>query len=315
MAKTYKLDWKGWWVLRTPMSNVPDLNARTGVYAVMGAKLKKVEGGIACSSRELVLFGVHKGETSLREAIEGLQKMSLGVFATKRCEDIRKKAIVYAAALPDNTELDELASILSVLYGAVPFAPKHHVMPPPYDGTAILIQNLGRTPGLPEEIFVGTGGKPENDADRTREDLETTLMDAAKLRAKATRRTLKEEIITRDDIQGLATEKVGKPSELASSKLERPGVSNRPHLVETTKLEKDDIGHGIATERVDKAEVPHMVETRVVSRDDDRLGIATERVAKPPGTPEHEHNTEFVPKPNGAENPSGVLDEAEQETH
>lgn len=297
------------------MSDVADLKAKTGVYAVMGAKLKKVEGGIACSAREVVLFGVHKGEESLREAVENLQKMSLGVFATKRCEEIRKKAIVYAAALPDSTDLGELADILSVLYGAVPFAPKHHVMPPPYAGPPVLIQNHGRSPGLPEEIFVGQGGKREADSDRTREDLETTLMDAAKLRAKATRKTLKEEIITRDDIQGLATEKVSKPGDLASSKLERPGVPGRPHLVETTKLEKDDIGQGIATERVDKAEIPHMVETRVVSRDDDRLGIATERVAKPPGTPEQEHNTEFVPKPNGADQGAKILDEAEQETH
>lgn len=296
--KSFKLDWKGWWLLRTPMSDVPELHPACGVYAVMGARLKKVGNGIGSSAREPILFGVHKGEESLLQHLTTLQKKSLGVFATNRAREIRKHAIVYAAALPDDTDLGDLAAILSLLYKAVPFAPKHHAMPAEYTGEPLLVQNAGRSPGLPEEIFHGKG-TPEKakDSDATQDgEADRAMAAAIAAEAQATRRLTQEEM----DARGIATEKVAKPQDhLATEKLEKP-----PRLVETAKVDKDDIEPGMATERV-----PKLVETQKVNKDQIEQGLATERVPKPEGT-EQQGDTEFVPKP---EDQPTVLDEAGKE--
>ncbi|MCC6465957.1 MAG: hypothetical protein IT463_11515 [Planctomycetes bacterium] len=258
--KTYTLDWKGWWPLRSPMTSVPALAATTAVYAVMGAKLKKVEQGIACTAREVVLFGLHRGG-ALKDHLDKMQKMSLGVFAAQRCQEIRKTAIVYAAALPETLDLAELQALLSLLYGAAPFAPRHHAMPPRYEGEAVLVKNTGRVPGVPEQIRHGEAEESEADSDRTSDGSKTIhpevddAMRAAMEKEMAATRQL-----TRQDVEasGLATERVAKPE--------------RPSLVETTRLEKDDVPKGLETERLPKPEVA-------------------------PGAP----NTEFVPRPAGME--------------
>src|SRR5690606_22188623 len=61
-VKSFTLDWKGWWLLRSPMSNVPELSARTAVFAVIGARLKKVGSGVGSTAREVVLFGSYRGD-------------------------------------------------------------------------------------------------------------------------------------------------------------------------------------------------------------------------------------------------------------
>ncbi|MBE7490604.1 MAG: hypothetical protein HS108_02405 [Planctomycetes bacterium] len=273
--KSFTLDWKGWWLFRSPLSAAAELNSSTAVYAVMGAKLKKVEQGIACTAREPVLFNVHKGGGNLRDHLEKLLKMSLGVFALKRCQEIRKQPIVYAAFLPDDTDLGDLAAMLSLLYGAVPFAPKHHAMPKPYDGEPMRLVNTGRAIGLPGEITFGSGKPRVADADQTRNgeaDADAAMSAAIAQEAAVTRTLTREEM----QVSGLATERVAKPARdgaLSTEKLDKPDAP-RPHLVETTRIEKDDVAQGLATERVAK-----------------------------PG----DNVTEFVPRP---EKPQDELDEA-----
>lgn len=282
--KTVTLDWKGWWLLRSPISGAADLNSTTAVYAVMGAKLKKVEQGIACTAREPVLFHLHKGGP-LREHLEKVMKMSLGVFALKRCQEIRKQPIVYAAFLPDDSDLGEMAGLVSLLYGALPFAPKHHAMPKPYDGEPIRVLNTGRAIGLPSEIAFGAGKTRLADSDQTSDGEANAAMSAAIAQEAAVTRTLTREEMA---LSGIATERVAKPDRpevIGTEKLDKPAV---PRLIETTKIDKDDIGQGLATERVPK--------------------------------PAHEHNTEFVPKPDDvpiqrkedgtAEDSTEALDEA-----
>ena len=301
--KRFTLDWKGWWLLRTPMSDVPELNANCGVYAVMGARLKKVGNGIGSSGREPILFGVHKGDESIKDHLIKLQKMSLGVFAVNRAKDIRKHPIVYAAALPQDTDLGDLAGILSLIYKAVPFAPKHHAMPAEFTGEPMLIQNNGRSPGLVEEIFHGKG-KPQKpkDSDATQDIEADRAMEAAiAAEAQATRRLTQAEM----DARGIATEKVAKPQDhLATEKLDKP-----PTLIETAKVDKDDIEQGLATERV-----PKLIETTKVDKETLEQGLATERVPKPPGT-EQASDTEFVPKPEEtlAETPDETSEEGSEE--
>ena len=99
--KSFTLDWKGWWLLRTPISDVPELKPKCGVYAVMGAKLQKVKGGVGSTGREPILFNVYRGDESAKEHFLKLQKMSLGVFVANRAKEINKHAIVYFAPLPD----------------------------------------------------------------------------------------------------------------------------------------------------------------------------------------------------------------------
>lgn len=294
--KSFTLDWKGWWLLRTPMSDVPELGAKCCVYAIIGAKLKKVGNGIGSSGREPILFNVYRGEESAKEHLLKLQKMSLGVFTANRAKEIGKHPTVYVAPLPEDTDLGELAAILSLLYGAVSYAPKHHAMPAPYQGEAFHIKNTGRNPGLPEEIF-HREKKPAGDSDATHDGAADSAMAAAiAAEAQATRRLTQAEM----DVRGIATEKVAKPVEhLSTEKIEKP-----PKMVETAKVDKDQI-HGLATERV-----PKLVETSRIEKDDVTQGLATERIAKP-----GEAVTEFVPKPNGeqaeeASEAPTILDEA-----
>ncbi|MCC7510622.1 MAG: hypothetical protein IT464_14765 [Planctomycetes bacterium] len=286
--RSFTLDWKGWWLLRTPLSDVPELGAKTAVYAVMAAKLQKVGNGVGSSARELVMFGVHKGEVSIHDYLEKLQKMSLGVFALNRCREIRKSPIVYSAALPDDIDLGELAAILALLYEANPFAPKHHAMPKPYHGGQFLIKNVGKNPGLPEEIFRGTHGPISKDGDATVDgEADAAMAQAISAEAAITRRMTPEEM----ELRGIATEKVARPgAHIPTERVDKP-----PRLVETAKIGKDDIAHGLATEKVDKPAV-HA---------------------------EAHHKTEFVPKPGDLpqsrpvepadEDEPSVLDEAGRE--
>lgn len=296
--KSFTLDWKGWWLLRTPISDVPELKPKCGVYAVMGAKLQKVKGGVGSSGREPILFNVYRGNETAKEHFLKLQKMSLGVFAANRAKEINKHAIVYLAALPDDTDLGDLGSILSLLYAAVPYAPKHHAMPPKYTGETFHIKNLGRNPGLPEELFhrdkPAGEGKP-SDPDATHDGTADAAMSAAiAAEAQATRRLSQAEM----DARGIATEKLDKPQQhISTEKLDK----DAPTMVETARIEKDDIEQGMATERV-----PKLVETTKVNKEEIG-GMATERVPKPPPS----KRTEFVAKPDSetAEEPT-VLDEA-----
>lgn len=290
--KSFTLDWKGWWLLRSPISAAADLNSTTAIYAVMGAKLRKVDQGIACTAREPVLFNVHKGGT-LRDHLEKLIKMSLGVFALKRCQEIRKQPIVYAALLPEDTDLGEMAAMLSLLYGAVPFAPKHHAMPKPYDGEPMRLVNAGRAIGLPSEIVFGAGKTRVADSDQTRNEDADSAMSAAVAKEAAVTRTM-----TRQDMEvsGLATERVAKPAKGESLSTEKVDKElPPPRLVETTKVDKDA--------------PPKLVETTKIDRDSIGHGLATERVAKPGGA-----ITEFVPRPEeteaGKEDTQTQLDEA-----
>ncbi|MCB9895006.1 MAG: hypothetical protein H6839_11200 [Planctomycetes bacterium] len=305
--KSFTLDWKGWWLLRTPMSDVPELAAKTCIYAVMGAKLKKVGAGVGSSGREPILFNIYKGAEPVREHLQKLLNMSLGVFAAKRAKEIKKHAIVYVAAVPDDTDLGDLASLLSLVYGAVPFAPKHHAMPAPYDGETFHIKNDGRNPGLPAEIF-HTDKSAKGDSDKTHDPdathdgaADAAMSAAIAAEAQATRRLTQSEM----DARGIATEKVAKPNEhLATEKLQKP-----PRLVETAKVDKDGIEQGMATERV-----PKLIETTKVDKDKLEQGLATERVPKPPAADGDDQNTEFVPKPEKetSEEPT-ILDEAGKE--
>ena len=278
--KSYRLNWQGWWLLRTPISDVPELATKCCVYAVLGAKLKKVGGGIGSSAREPILFNVYKGDEPVKEHLLKMQKMSLGVFVANRAKEIAKHATVYVAPLPDDTDLGELAAILSLIYGAVPYAPKHHAMPPAYEGESVLILNDGRNPALPQEILHGIrdDAAATQDPDSTRDGTADSAMAAAiAAEAQATRRLTQAEM----DVRGIATEKVDKPGEhMATEKLDKP-----PRLVETARVEKDDVAQG----------------------------LATERVPKPPDIAAN-HDTEFVPKPASdaeADEPAPeILDEA-----
>jgi hypothetical protein len=294
--KSFTLDWKGWWLLRTPMTDVPELKARCCVYAVMGAKLKKVNGGIGSSGREPILFNVYKGDETALEHLTRLQKMSLGVFAANRAKEIGKHSIVYMAALPQQTDLGDMASILSLLYQAVPYAPKHHAMPPKYSGENFHIKNAGRNPGLPEELF----HREKSDSDKTHDPdathdggADAAMSAAIAAEAQATRRLTQAEM----DARGIATEKLAKPpNHIPTEKLEKP-----PKLIETTRIDKESAGMGLATERV-----PKLVETTKVDKDRLDAGLATERVDKPAAP---SNRTEFVPKPETEDQPT-VLDEA-----
>jgi hypothetical protein len=296
-VKSFTLDWKGWWLLRTPISDVPELRPKCCVYAVMGAKLQKVKGGVGSSGREPILFNVYRGTESAKEHFLKLQKMSLGVFAANRAKEINKHPIVYLAPLPDDTDLGDLASILSLLYGAVPYAPRHHAMPLKYEGETFHIRNTGRNPGLPEELFHREKSEADKrkDPDETHDGVADAAMSAAiEAEVLATRRLSQAEM----DARGIATEKVDKPqSHISTEKLDKDGST----MVDTARIDKDDADQGLATERV-----PKMVETAKVDKEGTG-GLATERVPKPPPS----KRTEFVTKPESepADEPT-VLDEA-----
>jgi hypothetical protein len=266
-VKSFKLDWKGWWLLRTPMSNVPDLQARTAVFAVIGARLKKVGSGVGSTAREVVAFGSYQGDEPVREFLEKVQKMSLGVFVTNRCKEIRKYPLVYVAAVDDATP-DELSAILSLLYEAVPYAPKHAGMPKPYKGDGLQIANGGKNPGLPEEVFRGGHGKPEIRGSEATviPEADAAMAQAIAQEVAATQRVSHGE----DDVNGIATERVAKPpGHFTTEKVDKP-----PKLVETTRIDSESVPQGLATERVDKP--PHYAD----EAEDDK--------------------TEFVPRPEGA---------------
>lgn len=275
--KTFALDWKGWWLLRPEMSAAPDLNSATAIYAVMGAKLRKVEKGVVCAAREPILFNLHKGGP-LREHLAKMLKTSLGTFIVNRCKEIRKQPIVYAAFLPDDSDLGELAAILSLTYGAVPFAPRHHAMPAPYKGEAMRIENKGRGIGLPPEITFGVE-KNMLDADQTHIREADHAMASAIARENAATRALAPEDVALD---GISTDRLNKgsaPELIPTEKVAKPQV-----LIQTEKVRKEDVGRG----------------------------LATERVARPTS---HVDDTEFVPRPHAAdesEDGSGILDEARE---
>jgi hypothetical protein len=316
--KSFDLDWKGWWVFRTPVSDVPELAPRNAVYAIMGSKLVKTAKGIASKGRELVMFGACHDEV-IREHLENLQKTALGVFALNRCKEIKKNPLIYVATLPDDTDAGDMSSIVSLLYAQVPFAPKHHAMPQPYEGKAILVKNSGSKVGLPEEIFAGKGGQSEPELPASGDDTVDGSADAAMRKAieaeAAVTRTLTQEEM---DAKGIATEKVPKPNPMVETakipKEELTGIATerieRPKLVETAKLDRDDVAMGMATEKVDKPEVkPKLVETVKVDREQMK-DLETERVPKPKGY----EDTEFVPKPEQADEKEAseaeILDEA-----
>ncbi len=246
--KSFKLDWKGWWLLRTPMSNVPDLEARTAVFAVIGARLKKVGSGVGSTAREVVAFGSHQGEGPVREFLEKVQKMSLGVFVTNRCKEIRKYPLVYVAAVDEATP-DDLSAILSLLYEAVPYAPKHPGMPGPYKGNGLHLANGGKNPGLPEEVFRGAHGNAEfGGSDATViPEADAAMAQAIAQEVAATQRVSPGE----DEVNGIATERVPKPAgHFTTEKVDKPNKPSK--LVETTRIDADNMPQGLATERVDK---------------------------------------------------------------
>ena len=238
------------------MSEAPELGSAAAVYAVMGARLRKVSKGVACTAREPVLFGAHQGGP-VREHLAALLKSSLGAFALERCKEIRKQAIVYAAILPDDTAAADLGAIVSLIYGAVPFAPRHHSMPPAYTGPPVRILNTGRVPGLPAEIKFGVD-KHLLDPDQTRVGEANLAMAQAMARdAVATRALAPEDV----GIGGLATERVARPEEVvATEKVAKPDG-----LIDTEKVDKEGVGSGIVTERVLRP-TDHVDDTEFVPR-------------------------------------------------
>jgi hypothetical protein len=289
-VKSFKLDWKGWWLLRTPMSNVRDLEARTAVFAVIGARLKKVGTGVGSTAREVVAFGSYQGAEPVREFLEKVQKMSLGVFVTNRCKEIRKYPLVYVAAVDDATP-DDLSAILSLLYEVVPYAPKHPGMPKPYQGDGMHLANGGKNPGLPEEVFRGGHGNPEIRGSEATvvPEADAAMAQAIAQEVAATQRVSPGE----DDVNGIATERVAKPQgHFTTEKVDKPPT--RPKMVETTRIDSDSLPQGLDTERVDKPS--HYGD----EGDDDK----TEFVPRPEGAPLSRQK-----KSAGADGPT-VLDEA-----
>lgn len=204
--KSFKLDWSGWWLLRSPMPVVPALEAKSAVFAVIGARIRKVSGGMASSAREVIMFGAHQGEDTVGEHLAKLLRMSLGVFVIDRCRDIRKYPIVYAAPLPD-ASADDLRDVVAALYKSVPGAPRHHAVPDASAGSPVLLFNGGKNPGLPETL--GAEAEYEGDAGATVvPDADAAMAGAIAREFAATRRMTAEEA----DVHGIATEKVAKPA-------------------------------------------------------------------------------------------------------
>lgn len=255
-----KLDWQGWWLYRTPMSQVPQLEWDHVFIAVLAAKLQKVNGGVGCSHRELVMFQYHKGDKA-REFIENMPKTSFGAFVKNRANEINKKAIVYVAKAPDDITEKQAQGALALMYNAVPFAPKHHAMPAPWTGESMHLVNDGKKVGLPPEIFHTDSGKSPADSDKTSDpDADNAMSEAIAKEASITRKMTKDE----RDPSGIATEKLPKPEPgtMATERVPKPGE-------DSSNLE---------TEKVSK---PTLVETEIVSREDVAQGIATEKVPKP----------------------------------
>lgn len=235
--KSFNLDWSGWWLLRSPMPVVPALEAKSAVFVVIGARLRKVSGGMASSAREVITFGAHQGEDTVGEHLAKLLRMSLGVFVVDRCREIRKYPIVYAAALPE-ASADDLRDVVAALYAAVPGAPRHHAVPEASACSPVLLFNGGRNPGLPQSL----GAETDNDAGATVvPDADAAMAGAIAQEFAATRRMTPEEA----DVNGIATEKVPKPAGYASTeKVDKPAgfepaeVAGENHQDDTEYAEK-----------------------------------------------------------------------------
>lgn len=233
--KTVTLDWKGWWLLKQPMTEAPEMALKATVYAVVGAKLDKTPQGIACSKREIIMLGAHRGEP-LREFLVNLQKSAMGHFIRTRAAEIKKHPIVYVARIDENWDFAEQAALISLLYDNLPFAPKHFAMPAKYAGPPLKLVNAGRTFGLkPEYAHGGTDdGEGESrrlDSNATHNpDADAAMSAAIAAEVQATRKVSREEM----EVRGIATEKVAKP----------------PGMIETERVEKAPLV--LATERIDK---------------------------------------------------------------
>lgn len=185
------------------MPVLPALEAKSAVFAVIGARLRKVSGGTASSAREVIMFGAHQGENSVGEHLAKLLRMSLGVFVLDRCKEIRKYPIVYTAALPDASPAD-LQAVVAQLYSLVPGAPRHHAMPEAGALSPVALINTGKNPGLPEAV------PPEASADAGATvvpDADAAMAEAIAQEFAATRRMTPEEA----NVNGVATERVPKP--------------------------------------------------------------------------------------------------------
>lgn len=233
--KTVTLDWKGWWLLKQPMTEAPEMALKASIYAIVGAKLEKAPTGIACSKREIVVIGAHRGE-SLREFLVNLQKSAMGHFIRTRAGEIKKHPIVYVAKFDEAADFAEQAGVVSLIYDNMPFAPRHFAMPAKYEGVPLKIVNCGRTFGLkPEYLFGGNddglGEKRQLDSNATHNpDADAAMATAIAAEVQATRKVTREEM----DVRGIATEKVAKP----------------PGMIETEKVGKPV--SMIETERIDK---------------------------------------------------------------
>ena len=234
--KTVMLDWKGWWLLKQPMTKAPEMALKATIYAVVGAKLEKTTAGIACSQREIICIGAHRGE-SLEEFLTNLQKSAMGHFIRTRATEIKKHPIVYVAKFDENADFAEQAAIVSLLYDNLPFAPKHFAMPAKYSGGSLKLVNTGRTFGLKPEYVVGgsddgQGEKRRLDSNSTHNpDADAAMAAAISAEVQATRKVTRSEM----DVRGIATEKVDKP----------------PGMIETERVEKP-AATALATERIDK---------------------------------------------------------------
>lgn len=234
--KTVTLDWKGWWLLKQPMTKAPEMALKATIYAVVGAKLEKTAAGIACSKREIICVGAHRGEP-LEEFLVNLQKSAMGHFIRTRASEIKKHPIVYVARFDENADFAEQAAIVSLLYDNLPFAPKHFAMPAPYSGGALKLINTGRTFGLKPEYLVGgrddgQSEKRQLDSNSTHNpDADAAMAAAISAEVQATRKVTRSEM----DVRGIATEKVDKP----------------PGMIETERVEKP-APTVLATERIDK---------------------------------------------------------------
>jgi hypothetical protein len=261
--KTVTLDWKGWWLLKQPMTKAPEMALKASVYAVVGAKLEKTGAGIACSQREIIVVGAHRGET-LEEFLANLQKSAMGHFIRTRASEIKKHPIVYVARFDENADFAEQAGVVSLLYDNLPFAPKHFAMPAKYAGNALKLVNCGRTFGLKPEYVVGgnddgEGEKRRLDSNSTHNpDADEAMAGAIAQEVQATRKVSRSEM----DVRGIATEKVEKPA----------------GMIETERVTKPLPGT-IETERVTKP-LPGTIETERVTKPLSGV-IATERVDKP----------------------------------
>ncbi|MCC6573970.1 MAG: hypothetical protein IT462_09265 [Planctomycetes bacterium] len=216
--KTITLDWKGWWLLKQPMSRVPELAATCGLFAIVGAKLEKVGNGIGCSKREPIMFGAHKGG-NFAEFIENLQKTAFGHFIRTRCEEIKKNPIVYVASLPVTFELPQLNGYVGLIYSKMPYLPRHHAVPPAHSGNPVKIISAGKQMGILSEVSFGASS---NTGARTAvpELADEAMAAAIAADAQSTRIMSPKE--AEEAVKGVATEKVAKPHAFETERVAKP---------------------------------------------------------------------------------------------